>query len=47
MIRKDQMSRALKDPIWAGRAVLLRIKGRIKGLPRTPSASPAGTHHAR
>ena len=38
MIRKDQMTRALKDPIWAGRAVLLRIKGRIKALPRTPSA---------
>ncbi len=38
MIRKDQVSRALKDPRWAGRAVLLRIKGRIKRLPPTPSA---------
>ena len=38
MIRKDQVSRAVKDPKWAGRAVLRRIKGRIKGRPPTPSA---------
>ena len=38
MIRKDQVSRAVKDPKWAGRAVLRRIKRRIKGRPPTPSA---------
>ena len=38
MIRKDQVSRAVKDPKWAGRAVLRRIKRRIKGQPPTPSA---------
>lgn len=28
MIRKDQVSHAVKDPMWAGRAVLRRIKDR-------------------
>ncbi len=38
VIRNDQVSRAVRDPIWAGRAVLRRIKGGIKGRPPTPSA---------
>ena len=38
MIRNDAVSHAVKDPIWAGRAVLRRIKSRIKGRPPTPSA---------
>lgn len=38
VIRKDQVSRAVKDPLWAGRAVRRRIRGRIKGRPETPSA---------
>ena len=36
MIRKDQVARAVKDPRWASRAVLRRIKGRPP-KPSTPS----------
>jgi hypothetical protein len=41
-VRKDLASRALKDPIWAGRAAIRRIKGRPRKSP-APGLSRIGT----